>query len=145
MSQKDLQKEIVANLRAWQKMEDASVASTKKIIAKTKNPIISLIMEIIQHDSKLHHQVQEWLADSLEKTSISLSPDELNEIWEMVEKHISLEKKMVENVKKAISLLPKSAMLTQKYFLDYLLIDEKKHDDLLSDLKNFKRAMATQT
>ena len=145
MSLKDVQKEIVVDLKNWQKMEDASVVSTEKIIAKTKNPIISLIMEIIQHDSKLHRQVQGWLQDSLEKTSTSLSPDELDEIWEMVEHHISLEKKMVENVKNAISRLPKSAMLIQKYFLDYLLVDEKKHDNLLSELKNFKRAMATQT
>jgi hypothetical protein len=51
---------------------------------------------------------------------------------------------MVNNIKKALSSLPKNAMLIQKYFLEYLLTDEKKHDKLLADLENFKRAMSIQ-
>ena len=143
-NQRELQGEIVASLRNWQKLEDESITSTGKIMRKSDNPIISLIMEIIQRDSQLHRKVQKWLADSLDKEAFSLSPDELSVIWDMVEGHISLEKKMVENIKMVLSSLPKNAMLIQKYFLEYLLTDEKKHDRLLADLENFKRAMSIQ-
>jgi hypothetical protein len=143
-NQRELQSEIVASLKSWQKLEAESIASTGEIMRRSANPIISLIMEIIQQDSKLHQKVQKWLADSLDKEALALSPDELVVIWDMVEKHINLEKQMVDNIKKVLSSLPQNALLIQKYFFEYLLTDEKKHDRLLADLKNFKRAMSIQ-
>ena len=51
MSTKEAQEKIVANMRRWQRVENASVASTGQIIEKTDNPIVRLVMEIIQRDS----------------------------------------------------------------------------------------------
>jgi hypothetical protein len=40
MKTKDLQEKISRNMKNWQKIEDASVESTQKIMEKTDNPII---------------------------------------------------------------------------------------------------------
>ena len=73
MSTKEIQEQIVENMKNWKKIENASVASTGKVIEKTDNPIVRLIMEIIQRDSQMHYRIQELIIDSLEKSAISLS------------------------------------------------------------------------
>ena len=59
MSTKEIQDQIVKNMQEWKKVENASVASTGKVIEKTENPIIRLIMEIIQRDSQMHYRIQD--------------------------------------------------------------------------------------
>jgi hypothetical protein len=137
----DLQQEIAGNMKRWQKIEDASIASTGRIIERTDNPIIRLTMEIIQRDSQMHYLVQEWIADSLEKKAVSLTPDELNAVWEMVERHISLEKRMMEIVELTLHSLKGKRMVVQEYLLSYLLDDETKHNNLLAKLETIKKGM----
>jgi len=96
MSTKETQEKIIDNMRRWQKIENASVASTGDVINKTDNPVIRLVMEIIQRDSQMHYRIQDIIADSLESGTISLSPDELGDVWDMIEKHIKLEEKTIE-------------------------------------------------
>jgi hypothetical protein len=141
MTIKDLQQEIAGNMKRWQKIEDASIASTGRIIEKTDNPIIRLTMEIIQRDSQMHYLVQEWISDSLEKKAVTLTPDELNAVWEMVERHISLEKRMIEIVELTLNSLKGKRMVVQEYLLSYLLDDETKHNNLLAKLENIKKGM----
>ena len=45
MSLKDIQEKLASNIRKWQAIEDASIASTGKIIEQTKNPLIRLVMK----------------------------------------------------------------------------------------------------
>jgi len=141
MSTKAIQQQIVANMRHWQKIENASVASTGNVIELTENPIIRLIMEIIQRDSQMHYRIQEMIADSLESKTITLTPDELGEVWDSIEKHIKLEKKTVEFANEALAALKGKKMVVQEYLLDYLLIDEKKHNKVLESLATIKKGM----
>jgi hypothetical protein len=141
MTVKDLQQGIADNMKRWQKIEDASIASTGRIIEKTDNPIIRLTMEIIQRDSQMHYLVQEWIADSLEKKAVALTPDELNVIWDLVERHISLEKRMMEIVEQTLGSLKGKRMVVQEYLLSYLLEDETKHNNLLAKLETIKKGM----
>ena len=57
MSTKDIQAKLVETMEHWQKIEDASVASTGQIIDQTKHPLIRLVMEIIQADSGALEQI----------------------------------------------------------------------------------------
>jgi len=139
MTMKEIQQKTIDTMRQWQKVEDDSVASTAQIMKKTDNPIIRMVMEIIQRDSMMHYRVQRWIADSLEQKAVFLSPDELAEVWDEVESHQALERKMVEGAEEMIASLKSYAMPLQKYFLNYLLNDEKKHNDLLSSLENIKK------
>ena len=142
MSTKDVQSGLVSNMRKWQKIEDASVVSTGQMIEKTENPLLRLVMEIIQRDSQMHYRVQEFIADSIEHKAVSLTPDELAAIWSMIENHITLEKKTVEMAEQAIaSLKGQQGMIVQNYLLNYLLEDERKHNDLLKNLEDIKKGI----
>jgi rubrerythrin len=142
MSMKEAQEQIVKNMRKWQKIENAGISSTGRIIEKTENPIVRLVMEIIQRDSQMHHRVQEMIAESLESKAIALSTDELGTVWEMIEEHIKLEKATIELAKTSLQAIKKSkGMLVQAYLLEYLLKDEQKHDEILANLEKIKKNM----
>jgi bacterioferritin (cytochrome b1) len=140
-SKKVIQEKLVATMQAWQKVEDASVASTGRVIDKTSNPIVRLVMEIIQRDSQMHHRVQGLIVDSLSKM-VSLTPEEIGEVWGMIEKHIKLEKQTIELAESALETIGGSkGMLVQSYLIEYLLDDEKKHDQLLERLRHIQKGM----
>jgi len=139
---KEVQQDLVANMKTWQKVEDSSVASTGRVIEKTGNPIVRLVMEIIQRDSQMHHRVQGWIADSLEGKAVSLAPEEVGDVWGMIEEHIKLEKKTIRLAQESLDAIGDSkGMLVQAYLLQYLLDDEKKHDALLERLANIQKGM----
>ena len=141
MTTKEIQEKITSNMRRWQKIENASVASTGAVIEKTNNPIVRLVMEIIQRDSQMHYRIQELIADSLESKTITLSPDELESVWDLIEKHILLEKKTVELANEALAALKGKKRVVQEYLLEYLLIDEEKHNKVLDSLETIKKGM----
>lgn len=141
MSTKEVQQAIIDNMKRWQKIENASVASTGKVIEKTDNPIIRMVMEIIQRDSQMHYRVQEMIADSLETKTMTLNPDELADIWTLIEHHIELEKKTVQLAEEALAALKGKKMVVQEYLLHYLLEDEEKHNHILDQLEVIKKGM----
>ena len=141
MSTKEVQQQIVDNMKAWQKIEDASVGSTGHIIEKTDNPIVRLVMEIIQRDSQMHHRIQQLVIDSFESATTTLTPDELGKVWDMIEKHIALEKKTIEFANQALSALKGKKMVVQEYLINYLLMDEDKHEKTLETLATIKKGM----
>ena len=101
----------------------------------SENPIIRLIMEVIQRDSQMHYRVQEWIADSLTGKPLTLTPDEVGDVWGMIEDHIKLERKTVELAEEAIAMIGGAkGMQLQAYLLQYLLEDEQKHNQLLDRL-----------
>ncbi len=135
---KEVQESLVENMRDWMKTEKASIASTGKIIEQTENPIVQLVMEIIQRDSQVHYRVQQLIADSLTSKTITLTTDELAEVWGMIEKHIELEKKTIELAEKSLEALKGKKMIVQEYLLNYLLEDEEKHNKMLEAFQNIK-------
>ena len=141
MSTKETQQALIANMKKWQKIEDASVASTGNIIAKTDNALIRLVAQIIQADSQLHRRVQEFIVCSMTHDPVTLTPDELGEIWGSVEQHIAIEKQMVGFVRETLAALKGKHMVVQEYLLNYLHEDEKKHDLLLESLEKIKKGM----
>jgi hypothetical protein len=141
MSTKEIQQQIVANMKKWQKIEDATVAATGMIIEKTGNPIVRLVMEIIQRDSQMHYRLQEWIADSLETKTVTLTYEELDRIWSLIERHIDLEKKTLAMAKQSLEALQGRKMVLQEYLLHYLAEDEKKHNNLLARLEEIKKGM----
>ena len=136
--QKELNEKLVATLKKWQKVEDASVKSTSEIISKTKNPIVKQIMEIIKQDSAMHKRVQQLIIDSYEKEAFKLEPEELSKIWGMVDKHIELEK---ETIRLAEESRKNSNNFLVRYLLGYLMTDEQKHNDILAQLEDVKRGI----
>ena len=138
MKTKEIQEQLVETMQTWQKIEDASVVSTGKIIEQTDNPVIRLVMEIIQADSKMHNRVQGFIAEITEK-GIVLSIEDLANVWDAIEQHIALEKKMVSYVEETLETIKGRKMLIQEYMLRYLKEDETKHDHLLEALEAVKK------
>jgi hypothetical protein len=141
MKTKELHEKIVANMKAWQKVENDSIEMTNRISQQTDNPVVRIVMAVIAQDSKTHHRVQQLIADSLEKEAIALRPEELGDVWGMIEQHIALERKTIDYAKSALAAIKGTKMLVQQYLLEYLLADEEKHNKLLDDLEAVKRGM----
>ncbi len=130
--------QLVATLRRWQDIEDASVSACASIAEKTKNPLIRLIMEIIRQDSVMHKKVQQLMIDSLEKEALTLTPEELGEVWESIERHAEMEK---ETIALADQARKNCRLFVLRHLLTYLVEDEQKHDRLLAQLEDFKRGI----
>ncbi len=141
MSTKEVQEHLVDILDRWKKVENASVASTGAVIEKTDNPVIRMVMELIQRDSQFHYFVQDFLVDILEGKAVALNPDDLLEIWDGVEKHIEIERNTIELAEEALETLKGRKMVIHEYLLNYLLIDEKKHNAILDTLSTIKKGM----
>ena len=141
MSTKELQDKLVSSMSRWQEIENAAVSATEEIIGKTDHPLIRTVMEIIQTDSKRHFQVQQMIIDTLEKENVTISPDDLVEVWDLIENHIEIERKTVEFATEALDALKGTKMVVIQYLLDYLLADENKHNELLDNLEGIKKAM----
>ncbi len=141
MKTKELQQKIVDDMRQWQKIEEAAMASTARVMRSTENPLIKMVMEIIERDSGMHRRTQQLIIDSLEKQHIGLSVDDLAAVWDKIEEHIRIEKMMVGNVERMLELLKGKKMVVVEYLLNYLKHDERKHDELLAALEKVKAGM----
>jgi hypothetical protein len=141
-STKELQEKILNNMKKWQKIENAAVNQTGAIMDKSDNRIVKLVMEIIQRDSQMHHRVQQLIIDTLESQAMTLSPDDLGEIWGLIETHIQTEKETIALAKDSLEgLQGKKGMVIQEYLLNFLKADEEKHDMLLDALEKIKLGM----
>ena len=135
--------ERVANminvLKEWQGIERESMNVTAGIMEDTQNPLIRILMEIIRHDSLMHHRVQQFLIDSVTTQNITLRREDVAEIWSRIEAHDEAERKTIELAKQ---LREQAWSPVHKQLLDYLLADEQKHDTLLVQLEEVKKGMS---
>jgi hypothetical protein len=141
MSTKEEQAKLAEILREWQHIENMTVAQTAQIMDRTDNPVIRLIMEIIQRDSAMHHRVQQFILDAQEKQAVTLTVDDLTLVWDAIEAHVQAERRTGELIAAAQKALAGTKEVVQSYLLGYLGHDEKKHDRLLEDLALIKRGM----
>ena len=130
--------EMVKVLRRWQGLERQTISDTAEIIEQTENPLIRMIMEIIRHDSLMHHRVQQFLIESLTTKDVPVAREDVAEIWEKIEAHDEMERRTIELAKE---LKEKAWSPIHKQLLGYLLTDEAKHDSLLTQLNELKKGM----
>ena len=130
---------MVNTLREWQGIERASMNDTAEIIEQCENPLIRMIMAIIRHDSLMHHRVQQFLIDTLTHQNVTISREDVAQIWEQIEKHDETEKKVVGIAKQ---LRDEAWNPVHKQLLTYLVTDEEKHDTLLEALNEIKIGMS---
>ena len=135
----DHTEKLIKNLREWQGIERNAIETTTKIMEKTENPLIRQFMEIIRNDSVQHHRVQQFIIDSLTKQPVSLSHEELAQIWDEIKAHDKVEQKAIKTAKE---LKKECKFFVQRSLLTYLITDEEKHDLILQELESFKKNMA---
>ena len=130
---------MVEVLRRWQGLERDAINTTAEIMEKTENLLIRQIMEIIRNDSVQHHRVQQFLIDTMTKKPVRLAPEDMAEIWSEIEAHDELER---ETIAIAKELKEECADPVARIILDYLIVDEQKHDTILGQLEELKRHMS---
>ena len=140
VTKRDKHLKLVENMRRWQGVETAAIAQTAKIMGDTDNPLIQLVATIIQRDSQTHHAVQQLIIDSITR-SFTLPVGDLDKVWDGIEKHIAIEKQTIELAKESLEQLDHQREGIYQYLLEYLLVDEQKHDKLLADLELIKKGM----
>ena len=77
----------------------------------------------------------------LMKGTIQMTPDELAETWDMIEKHIETEHEAINLAREAKQLLLDRQLPVPEYLVGYLLADEEKHNALLDQLRLIKDKM----
>ncbi len=128
--------QFLADLDEWLKVEAETRKNCSKIQKSTKNALVQLVAEIIRRDSKTHIEVLKLIRKSLTEKAVSLTPDELAEIWDLVDHHREIEQKSVNMAENAIR---NSRLFVIRHLLTYMVEDEMKHLKLLNQLDDFKR------
>jgi len=141
VSTKELQQNLVAELKNWQKAEGVAANQMEKLGKATDHALLKMVAEVIHTDSLRHAKVQQLVIDSIEKGAHPLTPDDLAQVWDIIDEHIKTEQHMVANVRKALDSMKGRKMVVQQYLLEYLLFDEEKHDLLLEKLEGIKKGM----
>jgi hypothetical protein len=131
--------EMVDVLRQWQGLERQAMNDTAEIMEKTTSPLIRVIMEIIRHDSLMHHRVQQFLIDSVAKENVTVTREDIADVWDKLKAHDLMEKKTIQM---AEELRKKAWTPVLKLLLDYLIKEESKHDSLIEQLDAFKKDLA---
>jgi hypothetical protein len=141
MTTKSKQEELVGILRRWQEVENRSVMAATAIIEQTRSPVIQMVMEIIQRDSAMHHRLQQFIIDSLEREALNLTVEDLAQVWGAIEGHIEAERETAALIAAARKSLAGTRNVVQQFLLEYLAQDEGTHDRLLEALSLVKRGM----
>ena len=131
--------EMVDVLREWQALERKAMNDTAEVMERTSSPLIRIVMEIIRHDSLMHHRVEQFLIDSVTKQAVTVTRDDIVEVWDRLEEHDRAERRTIEL---AEALRKKAWSPVHKLLLDYLLHEEGKHDSLIAQLDTFKKELS---
>jgi len=138
---REVEHEIAREMAEWQRIEDRNVSITAEVMEKTDNPVLRMVMEIIQTDSRQHHRVQQFVVEAVEGRAFALTPEQLGEISELLDRHMRAEEEMMGRVVAALDSIKGRKLLVPEYFLRYLHQDECKHAAMLADLDAFKRGL----
>jgi hypothetical protein len=141
MTMKENQQKVTEVMKQWQQIENATISKTAAVMEETTNPLIHLVMEIIQGDANLHHRVQQAIIDSLERAAITIRVEDLVAVGVGLEEHLKIEKKSIELAEQSLEALGHSGNLVQRYLISYLMEDERKHEKLLANLRLIKEGM----
>jgi len=135
LATREQQQRIVTTLRDWGLLEQESSESIDQVKAKSSNPLVFLIMDIIENDARLHKRLQAFIVDCLEHEPLTLSPDEVDEVIGLVRNHTRLKARMIEKVEKTMGMTKDKTLGIQELLLKTLLADEKKHKEMLEGIE----------
>jgi len=128
-------REAVAMLRE-KDMESASLVREMK--ADCANPLICLVMDIIEHDAVIHARIEEAIAQSLEGQAMSFTPEEIGEVIALIRKHVNLKTQAAAAAEETLGEVTDKSLGLQTFLMRGLVADEKKHRDLLEGIERVR-------
>lgn len=135
--QRERDGELLGIIRGWQKLEGNAISHAYDLMRRTRSPLAKMITDLIIHDSEKHKLVQQMIINTLTEEALHISPDELNELSCMINRHIAAEE---EAIRLAEAAMEKCRQVSTHFLLSYLISDEKKHHSLVGRMDELKRA-----
>jgi len=141
LATREQQQRIVSTIRDWGLLEQESSEYIEQVKAKCSNPLVFLVMDIIENDARLHKRLQEFIVNTLEHEPLTLSPDEVDEVIGLMRNHTRLKARMVEKVENTMEMTKDKSLGIQKFLLKTLLADEKKHKEMLEGIEKVMQGL----
>ena len=125
MSSKD---ELVKFLKDQIKIENKIVDSLNKSLPDIGNPAVKGVLKSVSLDSVKHAEMYGSAVTLLTTVSKALTQENLDKQKDLVEKHIQMELELIQKIGNA---LPNVKDKKVALLLEAILLDEKRHHELL--------------
>ena len=107
------------------------MSSLNKSLTDIGNPTIKGVLKGISLDSVKHAEMYDSAVKLLTSVPQSLTQENLDEQKRLVERHIELEAELIEKIS---NTLPTVENKKVKLLLNAILVDEKRHHELLKEI-----------
>lgn len=131
---REQRQKIVSTVKDCESLEQKSAQSIRQVKAKCGNPLVYLVLDIIENDARQHQRLLEFIVNSLEREPLTLSPDEVGGIMELIRDHTQLKAQMIQKMEKLLETTKDKSLHIQEFLLKTLLADEKKHQGMLEGI-----------
>jgi len=121
-------------IESWKGRQEETGRNARALHDKTESYFVQIMTNAIRQDAEKHEQILKAVLDCMDCT-VTITPDELGELSELLEAHLDVERKTEELAQVA---LKKRQHYITTYLLKYLLEDEKKNFALMKLLNEFK-------
>jgi len=107
------------------------VSSLNKSLTDIGNPTIKGVLKGISLDSVKHAEMYDSAVKLLASVPQALTQENLDQQKKLVEEHIELEAELIEKIS---NMLPMVENKKVKLLLNAILVDEKRHHELLKEI-----------
>lgn len=125
LSSKD---ELVGFLKKQIQIENKIVKSLNSSLREIGNPTVKGVLKGISLDSVKHAEMYASAVKLLTSVSQALTQENLDKQRELVEEHIRIEAELIERISKVIPSIKNEKV---RLLLNAILLDEKRHHELL--------------
>ena len=128
-------------LEDWVVIEDKSIDTASDLMGKSKNPMVTAIIDLLKCDSQKHKNILQAIQFNLDH-AVTFTNDDMKVVDTFITNHAEMEKNAVETAEQALEM---SSLPIPRFLLENLLEDEKKHDVYIEELNELKMRMAKGT
>jgi len=123
--------ELVGFLKKQVNIENEIVNSVNGALGEIENPAVKGVLEGISLDSLKHAEMYGAAISLLTSVLPALTQENLDKQRELVEKHMHMEAELIKKISK---VLPNIESNNVKLLLNAILLDEKRHHQLLKEV-----------
>jgi rubrerythrin len=120
--------ELLSFLKKQINIENKIVESLNSALGEIGNPVVKGVLKGISLDSVKHAEMYASAVKLLTSVSQALTQENLDKQRELVEEHIRIEAELIERISKVIPSIKNKKV---KLLLNAILLDEKRHHELL--------------
>jgi len=123
--------ELVGFLKKQVNVENEIVDSVNGALGEIRNPAVKGVLKGISLDSMKHAEMYGAAINLLTNVLPALTQENLDKQRELVKKHIRMEAELIEKINTTIPSIEDKKV---KLLLNAILVDEKRHHELLKEV-----------